>query len=223
MLELEDLFFKTNTELSSYSDAFESRARDRLVDYQREVMQAGSSEENQKILVGSRIVVKKKSRRATDLVEVQSFIDRIEIRSLDEEARLQTKELLEKDKGFKNVKHVPEDQLLVVMLPKLNIERKFELSDFIKGKYQNFHKNLVHVKTQTIQQIGAGVKNEYIFPPEAARATKEVDKILAHYGKHGKALMYAKQKEILKRDFSIDDKEDMGYQKLIGQYANLIS
>ena len=49
--ELEKLTFKTKKELSSFSDACESRLRDRFITYFHDVRQTGSSEENQNILL----------------------------------------------------------------------------------------------------------------------------------------------------------------------------
>ena len=47
--ELEKFNFKSKNELSSFSDACESRLRDRLYSFFHEVRQTGSSEENQNI------------------------------------------------------------------------------------------------------------------------------------------------------------------------------
>ena len=139
-LLLENLFFKKNTELMSYSDSFESRMRDRFITFVKEIREAGTSEENNQILRNTKIVVKKKSRRAMDLVNVQAFLDRIELRSTDAEARTAVIKILKEEKNFKQVEENAEDGLITVKLPKMDLERRFELADFIESKFKNYQK-----------------------------------------------------------------------------------
>ena len=68
--ELEKLSFKTKKELSSFSDACESRLRDRFITYFHDVRQTGSSEENQNILLSAKVTVDNKPRRALDFCHI---------------------------------------------------------------------------------------------------------------------------------------------------------
>ena len=145
-LLLENLFFKKNTELMSYSDSFESRMRDRFITYVKEIREAGTSEENNQILRNTKIVVKKKSRRAMDLVNVQAFLDRIELRSTDAEARTAVIKILKEEKNFKQVEENAEDGLITVKLPKMDLERRFELADFIESN--NLRDNVIVISSK---------------------------------------------------------------------------
>jgi len=224
--ELEDVlgefFFKANTDLSSYSDALESRVRDRFMDFFVEIKQVGCSEENAQILHNARIIVQKKQRRALDFVDVDAFFDRIEVRSNNDEALSAVQVILRDEKGFKNMKRDDEQGLITIRLPKQTLDYKIELSDFVGAKFQNFQKNVVSVKSQTGQQIRAGINNEFIFAPEAARASKEIEKIIDHYLKHSRVLTLTKQRAILGRDFTFDKEEDLLLKKDMSKMAELV-
>ena len=105
---LEDYFFKTAKELSSYSDALESRVRDRFMDYFVEIKEVGSSEENAQILHNARIIVQKKQRRALDFVDVETVeVDIEEPHTETTEPRPNHADLLDKiDKGEMSVDEV---------------------------------------------------------------------------------------------------------------------
>ena len=60
---------------------------------------------------------------------------------------------LKDEKGFKQVKEHKDEQLVVVSLPKMDIERKFELSDFLEQKYRQFHKILWVSKARPISNL----------------------------------------------------------------------
>jgi hypothetical protein len=220
---LEDYFFKTAKELSSYSDALESRVRDRFMDYFVEIKEVGSSEENAQILHNARIIVQKKQRRALDFVDVEAFFDRIEVRSNNEEALSAVQVILRDEKGFKNMSRDDVQGVITIKLPKPTLDYKIELSDFVGAKFQNFQKNVVSVKSQTGQQIRAGINNEFIFAPEAARAAKEIDQIINHYLKHSRVIMLTKQRAILARDFTFEKPEDELFKKDMSKMAELIA
>jgi hypothetical protein len=80
--DLEKFLYKASTELLSYSDSFESRARDRFITYVNELVSLGSSDEYQKMFHADKVMLNKKQRRLMDFIEVETFIDRIEITSL---------------------------------------------------------------------------------------------------------------------------------------------
>lgn len=214
--------FETEKELMSYSDAFESRVRDRFMSFIKEIKDAGASEENLHILKNAKITVKGKQRRAMDLVMVECTAEKIFVRSLDDEARVEVMKYLKTEKGFKNVKELKEEQLVVVTLPKMDIERKFELSDFLEQKYKQFHKNIMGVKSQTNQQLKAGMEREYIDGPDAAIANKEVEEIIIHYVKMGKLIFWAKQKDVLRHQFKLTNEDDIILSRKIGTVKHIV-
>ena len=220
--QIKPFLFETEKELMSYSDAFEARVRDRLMVFIKDIKDAGASEENLNILKNAKIKVKGKQRRAMDLVMVQCTSENIFVRSLDEEARAEVMQYLKTEKGFKNVKEQKEEQLVVVTLPKMDIERKFELSDFLEQKYKQFHKNIMGVKSQTSQQLKAGMEREYIDGPDAAIANKEIEEIIVHYVKLGKLIFWAKQKDVLRHQFKVTNDDDIILSRKIGTVKHIV-
>ena len=219
---IKPFLFETEKELMSYSDAFEARVRDRLMVFIKDVKDAGASEENLNVLKNAKIKVKGKQRRAMDLVMVECTSENIFVRSLDEEARAEVMQYLKTEKGFKNVKEQKEEQLVVVTLPKMDIERKFELSDFLEQKYKQFHKNIMGVKSQTSQQLKAGMEREYIDGPDAAIANKEIEEIIVHYVKLGKLIFWAKQKDVLRHQFKVTNEDDIILSRKIGTVKHIV-
>ena len=220
--QIRPFLFETDKELMSYSDAFEARVRDRLMIFIKDIKDAGASEENLNILKNAKIKVKGKQRRAMDLVMVECTSENIFVRSLDEEARAEVMQYLKTEKGFKNVKEQKEEQLVVVTLPKMDIERKFELSDFLEQKYKQFHKNIMGVKSQTSQQLKAGMEREYIDGPDAAIANKEIEEIIIHYVKLGKLIFWAKQKDVLRHQFKVTNEDDIILSRKIGTVKHIV-
>ena len=220
--QIKPFLFETEKELMSYSDAFEARVRDRLMIFIKDIKDAGASEENLNILKNAKIKVKGKQRRAMDLVMVQCTSENIFVRSLDEEARAEVMQYLKTEKGFKNVKEQKEEQLVVVTLPKMDIERKFELADFLEQKYKQFHKNIMGVKSQTSQQLKAGMEREYIDGPDAAIANKEIEEIIVHYVKLGKLIFWAKQKDVLRHQFKVTNDDDIILSRKIGTVKHIV-
>ena len=220
--QIKPFLFETEKELMSYSNAFEARVRDRLMVFIKDIKDAGASEENLNILKNAKIKVKGKQRRAMDLVMVQCTSENIFVRSLDEEARAEVMKYLKTEKGFKNVKEQKEEQLVVVTLPKMDIERKFELSDFLEQKYKQFHKNIMGVKSQTSQQLKAGMEREYIDGPDAAIANKEIEEIIVHYVKLGKLIFWAKQKDVLRHQFKVTNDDDIILSRKIGTVKHIV-
>ena len=68
--ELEKFNYKSKVELSSFSDACESRLRDRFYNLFFDLRTTGSSEENLNILQSAKIMIENKPRRALDLVSI---------------------------------------------------------------------------------------------------------------------------------------------------------
>ena len=220
--QIKPFLFETEKELMSYSDAFEARVRDRFMVFLQEIKDAGASEENLNILKNARFMIKGKPRRASDLVTVQCTAENIFVRSLDEEVRAAVFKYLKDEKGFKKVKEHREDQLVVVSLPKMDIERKFELSDYLEQKYKQFHKNIMGVKSQTNQQLKAGMEREYIDGPDASIANKEIEEIIVHYVKLGKLIFWARQKDVLRHQFKLTSEDDIILARQIGSVKHLV-
>ena len=206
--ELEKLEFKSKKELSSFSDACESRLRDRFLSLFHDVRQTGSSEENQNILISAQVMVDNKPRRALDFAQLVVEPEQINIFSNNGQVLAGVKEFLKTEKGFTKFSEDPRAGKLIVRLPKLTFENKMELSNSIDGKFGVFLKNITGVKAQTGTQIRAGLNNEFIDGKEATKAGKEIDLILAHYRKWGRTFALCKQKLILapkKIDFSTQE------------------
>jgi len=220
--QIKPFLFKTEKELMSYSDAFEARVRDRFMVFLQEIKDAGASEENLHIMKNARFIIKGKQRRASDLVTVQCTAENIFVRSLDEEVRSNVMKYLKSEKGFKKVKENKEEQLVVVSLPKMDIERKFELSDFLEQKYKQFHKNIMGVKSQTNQQLKAGMEREYIDGPDASIANKEIEQIIVHYVKLGKLIFWARQKDLLRHQFKLTNEDDIILARQIGSVKHIV-
>ena len=220
--QIKPFLFETEKELMSYSDAFEARVRDRFMVFLQEIKDAGASEENLHIMKNARFIIKGKQRRASDLVTVQCTAENIFVRSLDEEVRSNVMKYLKNEKGFKKVKENKEEQLVVVSLPKMDIERKFELSDFLEQKYKQFHKNIMGVKSQTNQQLKAGMEREYIDGPDASIANKEIEEIIAHYVKLGKLIFWARQKDLLRHQFKLTNEDDIILARQIGSVKHIV-
>ncbi len=220
--QIKPFLFETEKELMSYSDAFEARVRDRFMVFLQEIKDAGASEENLHIMKNARFIIKGKQRRASDLVTVQCTAENIFVRSLDEEVRSNVMKYLKSEKGFKKVKENKEEQLVVVSLPKMDIERKFELSDFLEQKYKQFHKNIMGVKSQTNQQLKAGMEREYIDGPDASIANKEIEEIIVHYVKLGKLIFWARQKDLLRHQFKLTNEDDIILARQIGSVKHIV-
>ena len=220
--QIKPFLFETEKELMSYSDAFEARVRDRFMVFLQEIKDAGASEENLHIMKNARFIIKGKQRRASDLVTVQCTAENIFVRSLDEEVRSNVMKYLKSEKGFKKVKENKAEQLVVVSLPKMDIERKFELSDFLEQKYKQFHKNSMGVKSQTNQQLKAGMEREYIDGPDASIANKEIEEIIVHYVKLGKLIFWARQKDLLRHQFKLTNEDDIILAKQIGSVKHIV-
>ena len=220
--QIKPFLFETEKELMSYSDAFEARVRDRFMVFLQEIKDAGASEENLHIMKNARFIIKGKQRRASDLVTVQCTAENIFVRSLDEEVRSNVMKYLKSEKGFKKVKENKEEQLVVVSLPKMDIERKFELSDFLEQKYKQFHKNIMGVKSQTNQQLKAGMEREYIDGPDASMANKEIEEIIVHYVKLGKLIFWARQKDLLRHQFKLTNEDDIILARQIGSVKHIV-
>ena len=220
--QIKPFLFETEKELMSYSDAFEARVRDRFMVFLQEIKDAGASEENLHIMKNARFIIKGKQRRASDLVTVQCTAENISVRAVDEEVRVAVLKYLKNEKGFKKVKEHKQEQLVVVSLPKMDIERKFELSDFLEQKYKQFHKNIMGVKSQTNQQLKAGMEREYIDGPDASIANKEIEEIIVHYVKLGKLIFWARQKDLLRHQFKLINEDDIILARQIGSVKHIV-
>jgi hypothetical protein len=219
--DLEKLLYKTSAELLSYSDSFESRARDRFVTYVNELVSLGSSDEYQKMFHADKIMLNKKQRRLMDFIEIETFIDRIEITSLSEEVTIALVALIKNEKGFKQVKLDPAKNMVIITLPPLNMNAKLELAGAVEAKYKSYGKTLAAVKAQTGQQIRAGINNEYIFGPDAAKAQKQIDSIINHYMTYSQLFMMAKT-EVIVGKYSPQSPEDKKAYASVGKVRSFV-
>ena len=218
---LNDFLYTDTGELRSYSDSFESRARDRFISFVKELTELGSHDEYRTMLHADRIMLEKKSRRLLDYIEVSAFIDRIEIISLNQEVTRQLIEIIKNDKGFETVHHDAAASKVTVPLPPLSMNAMLELKSTTVAKQQQLEKALFGVKSQTGQQIRAGIEREYIFQPDAAKVSKEIDQIIEHYLTYSKIFSIAKQ-ELVMGSFKAKTPEDEELYPRIGPAKALL-
>lgn len=218
---LTDFLYTETDELRSYSDSFESRARDRFVTFVKELKELGSHDEYRTMLHADRVILEKKSRRLLDYIEVSAFIDRIEIISLNQEVTKQLIDIIKNDKGFETVLQDEAASKVTVPLPPLSTNAMLELKSTAIAKQQQLEKALFGVKSQTGQQIRAGIEREYIFQPDAAKVSKEIDQIIAHYLTQSKIFSIAKQ-DLIMGSFKAKTPEDEELYPQIGPAKELL-
>ena len=195
--QLSDFLFVSTDELKSYSDSFESRARDRFVVYVKELFELGSSDEFRTMFHSDKIVIAKRNRRLLDYIEVTALIDRVEVISLNQEVTEKLIEIIKTEKGFETVHYDQANSRVTIPLPPLTMNQMLELSNAIIAKEKQIEKTMFAVKSQTGQQIRKGIENEYIDQIDAARVSKEIDQIVAHYLHVAKLFSIAKREMIM--------------------------
>ena len=195
--QLSDFLFVSTEELKSYSDSFESRARDRFVAYVKELFELGSSDEYRTMFHSDKVMIAKRNRRLLDYIEVTSLIDRVEVISLNQEVTEKLIEIIKTEKGFETVHHDQANSRVTIPLPPLTMNQMLELSNAIIAKEKQIEKSMFAVKAQTGQQIRKGIENEYIDQIDAAKVSKEIDQIVAHYLHVAKLFSIAKREMIM--------------------------
>ena len=105
--ELEKFNFKSKIELSSFSDACESRLRDRFYNLFFDLRTTGSSEENLNVLQSAKIMIENKPRRALDLVSISVEPEKIIISSTNGKALEGVKDYMKTEKGFNKILEDP--------------------------------------------------------------------------------------------------------------------
>ena len=195
--QLSDFLFVSTDDLKSYSDSFESRARDRFVAYVKELFELGSSDEFRTMFHSDKIVIAKRNRRLLDYIEVTALIDRVEVISLNQEVTEKLIEIIKTEKGFETVHYDQANSRVTIPLPPLTMNQMLELSNAIIAKEKQIEKTMFAVKSQTGQQIRKGIENEYIDQIDAAKVSKEIDQIVAHYLHVAKLFSIAKREMIM--------------------------
>ena len=218
---LTDFLFISESELKSYSDSFESRARDRFVAFVKELFELGSSDEYRTMFHSDKIVINKRNRRLLDYIEVSALIDRVEIISLNQEVTQRLIEIIKTEKGFETVQYDQANSRVTIPLPPLTMNQMLELSDAIIAKEKQIERNLFSVKAQTGQQIRKGIENEYIDNIDAAKVSKEIDQIVEHYLHVGKLFSIAKR-EMVMGSFKPKTPEDAELYEQIGPARDVL-
>ena len=195
--QLSDFLFVSTDDLKSYSDSFESRARDRFVAYVKELFELGSSDEYRTMFHSDKVIIAKRNRRLLDYIEVTALIDRVEVISLNQEVTEKLIEIIKTEKGFETVHYDQANSRVTIPLPPLTMNQMLELSNAIIAKEKQIEKSMFAVKAQTGQQIRKGIENEYIHQIDAARVSKEIDQIVAHYLHVAKLFSIAKREMIM--------------------------
>ena len=189
---LSDFMYETEDELRSYSDSFESRARDRFIVYVDELYNMGSADEFQKMSHADKVIVKKKNRRLMDYIEVTAFKDRLEIISLNDEVTEGLIKITREEKGFDDIRRDPAKNLITVVFPEMDFNQILELADATTAKQKQYERTLNSVKMQTGQQLKSGIEKEYIEQSDAVKVSKEIERIIEHYVTYSKILCVAK-------------------------------
>ena len=189
---LSQFLYETEDELRSYSDSFESRARDRFVTYVDELFNMGSADEFQKMFHADKVIVKKKNRRLMDYIEIEAFKDRLEIISLNEEVTEGLIKITREEKGFDDIRRDPAKNMITIVFPPMDFNQILELADATVAKQKQYERTVNSVKMQTGQQIKAGIEKEYIEQADAVKVSKEIERIIEHYLTYSKIFSVAK-------------------------------
>jgi hypothetical protein len=184
--------YEPEDELRSYSDSFESRARDRFVVYVDELYNMGSADEFQKMFHADKVIVKKKNRRLMDYIEITAFKDRLEIISLNDEVTEGLIKITREEKGFDDIRRDPAKNMITIVFPEMDFNQILELADATIAKQKQYERTLNSVKMQTGQQLKAGIEREYIEQTDAVKVSKEIERIIEHYVTFSKILSVAK-------------------------------
>ena len=184
--------YESEDELRSYSDSFESRARDRFVVYVDELYNMGSADEFQKMFHADKVIVKKKNRRLMDYIEITAFKDRLEIISLNDEVTEGLIKITREEKGFEDIRRDPAKNMITIVFPEMDFNQILELADATVAKQKQYERTLNSVKMQTGQQLKAGIEREYIEQTDAVKVSKEIERIIEHYVTFSKILSVAK-------------------------------
>ena len=184
--------YESEDELRSYSDSFESRARDRFVVYVDELYNMGSADEFQKMFHADKVIVKKKNRRLMDYIEITAFKDRLEIISLNDEVTEGLIKITREEKGFDDIRRDPAKNMVKIVFPEMDFNQILELADATIAKQKQYERTLNSVKMQTGQQLKAGIEREYIEQTDAVKVSKEIERIIEHYVTFSKILSVAK-------------------------------
>ena len=219
--QLSDFLFTATDELKSYSDSFESRARDRFVAYVKELFELGSSDEYRTMFHSDKIVIGKRNRRLLDYIEVNAMIDKVEVISLNQEVTQKLIEIIKTEKGFETVEYDAANSKVTIPLPPMTMNQMLELSNAIIAKEKQIEKNMFAVKAQTGQQIRKGLENEYIDQIDAAKVSREIDQIVAHYTHNAKLFSIAKR-EMVMGSFKPKTPEDAELYELIGPARDVL-
>ena len=195
--QLSKFLFVPEDELKSYSDSFESRARDRFIAYVKEMFELGSTDEYGTMFHADRIVINKRNRRLLDYIEVTALIDRVEVISLNQEVTERLIHIIKVEKGFETVHHDEVNSRVTISLPPLTFNQQLELNDAAIAKLGQLERTFFAVKSQTGQQIKKGIENEYITQIDSAKVSKEIDQVIEHYLYKARLFAIAKRKMIM--------------------------
>lgn len=195
--QLSKFLFVPEDELKSYSDSFESRARDRFIAYVKEMFELGSTDEYGTMFHADRIVINKRNRRLLDYIEVTALIDRVEVISLNQEVTERLIHIIKVEKGFETVHHDEANSRVTISLPPLTFNQQLELNDAAIAKLGQLERTFFAVKSQTGQQIKKGIENEYITQIDSAKVSKEIDQVIEHYLYKARLFAIAKRKMIM--------------------------
>lgn len=195
--QLSKFLFVPEDELKSYSDSFESRARDRFIAYVKEMFELGSTDEYGTMFHADRIVINKRNRRLLDYIEVTALIDRVEVISLNQEVTERLIHIIKVEKGFETVHHDEVNSRVTIPLPPLTFNQQLELNDAAIAKLGQLERTFFAVKSQTGQQIKKGIENEYITQIDSAKVSKEIDQVIEHYLYNARLFAIAKREMIM--------------------------
>ena len=111
------------------------------------------------------------------------------------------------EKGFAEYKHDATSHKITIPLPALSMNALLEMRDAVDGKFNSVKKSFGLVRAQTAQQVKAGIENEFIFQVDAAKVSKEIELVMAHYLDHAMVFAMAK-KAIIMGKYTPKDKQE---------------
>ena len=199
----------------SYSQEANENMKVAIENLVTNLTQVGSADAYKNALFGLKIMVDKRPRRITDVANVEPGL---KPRSLD--LMVYSRELIPlvveeiKLGGFKNVSSDIELQRVSIIVPAPTLEDLERIEDDLDRVARSTVSNLTKVKANSSQRLKAGLENEYIEVPEAAKARKNLDDIIDHYVEIAKLHVLKKRIKVMGKYFQPKPEDEKLMKKL---------
>ncbi len=193
----------------SYSQEAEANMKVCLETLIENLKSVGSADAYKNALFGIKLIVDKKTRRLSDLSSISPGpVPRsLELLVFSRELIPQIiKEI--KANGFRNVNGDQETQRIVVIVPKPSLEELSQVADEVARITRSTIATLAKIKSNSGMRLKAGLENEYIDPPTAGKARKNLDKFFDKFAELVKLHTLKKRKDLLGSQFQPENKEE---------------